>query len=198
MTRRVKPESDMGGSITLDAALHSSAPDAKSIMEHTNGHFDFVMVPKNFSAGIVDLWAVNLLSAIMTEVTEEEKSQINCVVVRFGIEEGLMEEKAIYMDTSNMRITGRAEIDFEFQELDLMLVPKAKNPEFFSLAVPIKIEGTFDDFGLGIGILRLTGSLVSFITSPIHVPIRRIFVNEIPEDGHEACRQAWTITGEEK
>jgi len=154
------------------------------------------MAPKNFSAGIVDLWAVNLLSAIMTKVTEEEKSEINCVVVRFGIEEGLMEEKAIYMDTSNMRISGRAKIDFEGKKLDLMLVPKAKKPEFFSLAVPIKIDGTFDDFGLGIGMLRLTGSLVSFITSPLHVPIRRIFVNEIPEDGQKACRQAWTITGE--
>lgn len=198
MTRRLKPESDMGGSFTLDAALHSTAPDQKSIMEHANGHFDFVLVPQNFSAGIIDLWAVNLLSAIMTEVSEKEQSEINCVVVRFGIEEGLMEEKAIYMDTSNMRVAGKAEINFRNRELYIMMAPKAKNPEFFSLAVPIKIKGKFDDFGFGIGIIRLTSSLVSFITSPIHVPIRRIFVNEIPEDGQEACRQAWTITGEEK
>jgi hypothetical protein len=109
-----------------------------------------------------------------------------------------MEEKAIYMDTSNMRVAGKAEINFKDRELFIMMVPKAKNPEFFSLAVPIKIKGTFDDFGLGIGIVRLTGALFSFITSPVHVPIRKIFVDEIPEDGQEACRQAWTLTGGEK
>jgi len=196
MTRRIKPDSDMGGSITLDVALHSKAPDANSIMEYANGHFDFAMIPQNFSAGIIDLWAVNLLSAIMTEVSEEEQSEINCVVVRFSIEAGLMEEKAIYMDTSNMRVAGKAEINFKNRELDIMMVPKAKNPEFFSLAVPIKIKGKFDDFGLGIGIIRLTSALFSFITSPVHVPIRKIFVDKIPEDGQEACRQAWIITGE--
>jgi hypothetical protein len=45
---------------------------------------------------------------------------------------------------------------------------------------------------------RLTGSLISFITSPVHVPIRRIFVDEIPEDGQEACREAKRMTKEEK
>jgi hypothetical protein len=73
----------------------------------------------------------NLLSSIMTEVSEEEQSEINCVVVRFGIEDGLM-----------------------------------------------------------------AGTLVSFITSPIHGPFRKIFAEKIPEDGVEACRLAWTLSGE--
>ncbi len=64
------------------------------------------------------MWAVNLISSIMTEVSEKEQSEVNCVVVRFGIEDGLMEEKAIYMDTSNMRVAGKAEIDFKTGEGD--------------------------------------------------------------------------------
>jgi len=198
MVRRAKPESDMGGMFFLNAALHSQAPDLNTMMEHAKGHFDFGLVPKNFSAGIIDLWAVNLISSIMTEVSEEEQSEINCVVVRFGIEDGLMAEKAIYMDTSNMHVTGKADINFINRELDIRLVPKAKKPEFFSLAVPIKVQGKFDDFGLGIGTARLAGNVISFITSPVHVPLRRIFADKIPEDGVEACRQAWTQSGETK
>ncbi len=110
MARRAKPETDMGGLLKLDAVLHSKAPDSSAIMANAKGHFDFALVPQNFSAGIIDMWAVNLLSSIMTEVAEEEQSEINCVVVRFGIEDGLMAEKAIYMDTSNMRVDGKAEI----------------------------------------------------------------------------------------
>jgi len=193
---RMKPDSDMGGIVTLDVEIQSTAPKIKGIMSNADGHISFALIPKNFSAGIIDLWAVNLLSAIFTEVSEEEKSEINCLVARFGIQDGIMEEHAIYMDTSNMTISGKADVNFIDRNLNLMLVPKPKHPEFFSLAVPIKIEGKFDDFGLGIGVLRLTSSLFSFITSPIHVPVRRVFSDDIPEDGHEACKQAWLITGE--
>ena len=101
------------------------------------------------------------------------------------------------MDTSNMRIAGKADVDFRSHKLKILLVPKAKKPQFFSLAVPIRVEGSFNDFGLGIGLSRLTGAVFSFITSPVHVPVRRVFVGTIPEDGKEACLKAWTLTDEE-
>lgn len=67
--RKKKPESDMGGFVTLDAAIRSTAPDMKSLMVNADGHIDFALVPENFSAGIIDLWAVNLISAIFTKVS---------------------------------------------------------------------------------------------------------------------------------
>ncbi len=196
VARRAKPGTDMGGKFKLDARLHSRAPDLASVMKHANGHFDFALVPENFSAGIIDLWAVNLLSAIMDKSTEKDESKINCMVVRFGIEDGLMEEKAIYLDTTNMRIAGKSEINFKTRELEVKLAPKGKKPEFFSLAVPIQVKGSFEDFGLKIGVLRMGGQLVSFVTSPFHVPVRRIFTKEAPADGIEACKAAWTKSAE--
>jgi len=171
MARRAKPGTDMGGKLKLDAQLQSQAPDLASVMEHANGHFDFALVPENFSAGIIDLWAVNLLSAIMDKSTEKDESTVNCVVVRFGIEDGLMEEKAIYLDTSNMRIAGKSEINFKTRELGIKLAPKAKNPEFFSMAIHIQVKGSFEDFGLK--------------------------TKEAPADGIEACKAAWTKSGED-
>jgi len=198
MVHRAKPDSDMGGKLTLNAVVHSQSPDLTSAMEHASGQFNFLLVPENFSAGIIDLWAVNLLSAIMDKSTEKNQSHINCVVVRFGIEDGLMEEKAIYLDTSNMRIGGKSEINFKTRELAIKLAPKAKKPEFFNMAIPIEVKGGFDDFDFDIGMMRMTGQVVVFVTSPFHVPIRRIFAKEAPADGIEACQVAWTKTGEEK
>ena len=100
---------------------------------------------------------------------------MNCVVVRTSLEDGVMEEEAIYLDTSNMRIAGKMGIDFKSRELEIKLAPKAKYPEFFSVAIPIQVKGSFDDFGLEIGVVRMAGQVVSFLTSPIHVPVRRIF-----------------------
>ncbi len=198
LARRAKPESTMGGILNLDILLDSTAPSLSALMANGKGHFDLAFVPVNFDAGIIDLWAVNLLSALASEVDGEPKSIINCLVASFIMEDGLMQERTIFMDTTHMSIEGEARIDFKTEEIKLKVKPKAKRPEFFSLATPVKVKGTFEDFRIGINKIRLTTTVASFITSPVHVPLRRLFVGERPEDGAEACRAAWDNRNIEK
>ena len=197
LARRVDPETDMGGVMSLDIGLESTAPAMADIMANANGHFDFALLPENFSAEVFDLWAVNLVSAIATEVDKDEASKVNCVVVRLGLEEGQLTEKAVFMDTTQMSVAGKVDIDFRSQEIDILMAPKAKRPEFFSLATPVKVHGNFDDFGVGVSKVRAARSAISFITSPIHVPIRRVFRKEVPADGRQACELAWEKTADE-
>ena len=198
IARRAKPGTDMGGTLYLDAKLHSVAPNLKQLMKNAKGHFDFGIVPKNFSSGIIDLWAVNLVSALMDKETEKDKSVVNCFIMRFGMQNGLMQEKIIYMDTTQMRVGGKAEVNFKTETIDMMMAPKAKEAEFFSLATPIKIEGTFEDFGLKIRKRDILATVFKFISSPVLVPVKRILVDELPADGKDACRQAWRYTGEQQ
>jgi hypothetical protein len=197
LARRLDPESDMDGVMSLDIGLQSTAPVKAEIMANASGHFDFALVPDNFSAEVFDLWAVNLVSSIAAEVDKDEASKMNCVVVRLGLEDGLLTEKAVFMDTTRMSVAGKVDIDFKSQEIDILMAPKAKRAEFFSLATPVKVQGSFDDFGMGVGKVRAARSAISFITSPIHVPIRRVFRKEIPADGREACELAWEKTADE-
>jgi AsmA-like protein len=191
MARRAKPESTMGGVLSLDIVLDSTPPELSDLMAYGRGHFDLAFVPVNFDAAIIDLWAVNLLSALASEVDGEPKSIINCLVASFAMEDGLMQERAIFMDTTHMSIEGEANINFKTEEIKLKMAPKAKRPEYFSLATPVNVKGSFEEFGIGINKLRLTTSLASFLTSPVHVPFRRLFSGERPADGDEACRAAW-------
>lgn len=197
LARRAHPATEMGGIMSLDVGLQSTAPEIADIMANANGHFDFALVPENFSAEVFDLWAVNLISAIATEVDKDAASKVNCIVVRLGLEAGLLTEKAVFMDTTQMSVAGKVDIDFTSQEIDILMAPKAKQPEFFSLATPVKVHGSFDDFGVGVNPVRAASSVISFLTSPIHVPIRRIFLKEVPEDGREACELAWKKTADE-
>lgn len=197
LARRAHPATEMGGIMSLDVGLQSTAPEIADIMANASGHFDFALVPENFSAEVFDLWAVNLISAIATEVDKDAASKVNCIVVRLGLEAGLLTEKAVFMDTTQMSVAGKVDIDFTSQEIDILMAPKAKQPEFFSLATPVKVHGSFDDFGVGVNPVRAASSVISFLTSPIHVPIRRIFLKEVPEDGREACELAWKKTADE-
>lgn len=166
----------------------------KGVMQGSNGHLDFGLWPKDLNAGLFDLWAVNVISALMTEVDKDEASEVNCVIVRFKIDNGLMQDRVVFADTSKMRVEGSAVVDFRQRTLDVRAGPKAKRPEFFSLAVPVGLSGSFDDFGVDINPIVLTGKAISFVTSPLHVPIRRIFRRGEPEDGAQACAQAWGAT----
>jgi len=111
--------------------------------------------------------------------------------MHFGMENGLMKDKIVYMDTSTMIIAGEAAIDFRKETINMRMAPKAKKPKFYSLEVPIKIEGTFKDFGLRLSKAGLLGSVISFITSPVIVPLKRALVDELPRDGKDSCLKAW-------
>lgn len=191
LARRAKPETKMGGRLNLDILLDATAPSIRQLMANGRGHFDLGFVPENFDARIIDLWAVSLLSALTSEVDSEPSSTINCLMASFEMDDGVMQDRVIFMDTTRMSVEGTAVIDFKARELSLQAKPKAKKPEFFSIAIPVEVSGKFDDFGIGVRPGHIVRTVGTFITSPVHVPLRRLFAGEIPADGKDACRIAW-------
>ena len=193
LARRIDPKSETGGVISVDVDLKTQGPDLKRVMDGANGHIDFGLWPQDLNAGIFELWAVNVISALMSEVDKDEASTVNCVIVRFQVDQGVMQDRVVFADTTKMRVEGSADVDFRQRTLDVRAKPKAKKPEFFSLAVPVGLKGEFDDFGIKINPVVLTGKAISFVTSPLHVPLRRIFKKGEPADGAQACVEAWSI-----
>ena len=191
IAREAKPDTDMGGFISLDVSLKSDAQNFDAIMKHANGHFRIGAYPKNFKSGIIDLWAVNLFTAVMSSV-EKDQSKINCAILELNIKNGMMNSESIVIDTSRMRVYGKAAIDFKKQTLDVEAAPKPKRPEFFNLATPVTVHGTFKDFGVDVSMLNLVGTVISFVTSPVVVPFERLFVKKLPENGSDVCFMDFT------
>ncbi|MBM9511868.1 AsmA family protein [Desulfogranum marinum] len=184
--RRQKPESKMSGLVNLDVDLYSSASTVNQIFANGNGYFDFSGHLDNLGAGIIDLWAVNLIAAIVSS-TEEEQSEVNCAVGRWKVEDGLLTPDVFFIDTSKIRICGKGQVDFRKNTVNLTVSPTPKKPEFFNLATPLKISGSFDDINFGLRKGALVGTAARFIASPLVVPIKRVFSDQIPEDGSDAC-----------
>jgi uncharacterized protein involved in outer membrane biogenesis len=190
LARRIRPDSNMGGWLSLDIDLKSRAKNLNAIMQHANGYIDFAIVPENFEANLFELWAVNLLTAVLPKLDSETTSKVNCAVFRFDIRDGQMEEDAIFVDTTKIQVGGEAQVNFKTNEVYLAMAPKAKKAEFFSLATPIQVKGTFNDYKIGVQSGGLIGTALRFITSPIIVPIQRIFSERVAADGHAACTAA--------
>ncbi len=189
LVRRANPKADMGGIINLDVDLKSSADSFDKLMANGTGYFDFSGRLENLKAGIIDLWAVNVIAAVASG-KDDKPSEINCVLGRWTMKEGLLKSDVFLIDTTKIRICGKGQVDFKKEHIDLKMAPTPKKPEFFSLATPVEVTGKFADFGVGIQSGGLFGTTIRFITSPVTVPLRRLFSKDLPADGADVCGMA--------
>ncbi len=159
-------------------------------MGGAEGHIDFGVWPKDLNAGLFDLWAVNLFTSVLPSL-DSEASKVNCLVGRFEIEEGIMRPTALLIDTSRIQASGDGIIDFKKNTIDFRAAPRSKKPQMFSAQTPIRIQGRFKDFDLGVSAGGVAGTVFRMITSPVVVPFEWIFTENAPAGGEAACGEAW-------
>jgi hypothetical protein len=186
LARQVDPDTDIGGTINLDVNLKTVAKNVSGLLKHANGHFDFSGHPVNLRSGVIDLWAVNLIASIVEQGAKDE-SRINCLVSRLKMEDGVLTPETFVIDTSRIRICGSGQADFKQGNFEFSVVPTPKNPQFFSLATPFQVSGKFTDFDMGIKPGGIIGTTVSWMTSPLHVPVRKLVGTKLPADGGDVC-----------
>lgn len=186
LVRRTKPEAKMGGLVNVDIDLQSEAATFDQMLANGNGYFDFSGQLTDLGAGIIDLWAVNLIASIVSR-TDENQSTINCAVGRWTVTDGILTPDIFFIDTSKIRICAKGAVDFKKERVDLVIAPTPKKAEFFNLATPLEVHGSFAEVDLAIRKVALVGTALKFITSPVHVPLQRMVNEKIPPDGSDAC-----------
>jgi uncharacterized protein involved in outer membrane biogenesis len=190
LARRIKPDTDLQGLLSLHMEINSRAPTLDALMQHADGRIDFAVWPKNFKSGIFDLWAVNLLAALVPAVDPAKESVVNCAIARFDLRDGTLTQDKILMDTSRMRVSGQGMVNFNTEALAFRLVPTAKSPQFFSLATPVGVTGTITDFKIGVSGSDVAETFARLFTSVIVVPIESLFGRKLPRDGADVCANA--------
>ncbi len=189
LARRTAPDSTMGGILDVDMLVEADSPDPNNLMAYADGRLDVSLRPVNLEAGLIDLWAVNLVASVLPVVSGGD-SNVNCVVAVLDLEDGIMTSRSILIDTSRIQVGGRASVDFHEQRVSALLQPRPKRPQFFSLGTPVKVDGDFEDFGVGVSALDLAGTAVRMVTDLATYPARLLFIRPLPKDGEEACAQA--------
>jgi AsmA family protein len=187
LARRIKPESDLQGTFSVKMAVDSRSQYLSDILSHGSGKIEFAVWPQNMESGIFDLWAVNVLVALVPAVDPGNASRINCAIGRFDLNDGKLVDRTILMDTSRMRVTGKGKADFGSEELELRMRPQAKKAQFLSLATPIRVSGTFTDFKVGVSPGDVIETVGRLATSIVWVPLQKLAGKKIPADGADVC-----------
>jgi uncharacterized protein involved in outer membrane biogenesis len=191
LARRVDPETDMDGWISLDIDIAGRAPETRTLLAHADGRLDFLVAPENIVTDVFDLWAVSLLRFILPYLDPSPRSTVNCVVARFDLEDGILNERALFLDTTGMVVRGDANVDFRKERFYAVLTPSPKKAEALNLRTRVSVKGGFEGFRIGVPPKEVFMTPARFVTSIVVAPIQRLFGSPLPADGEPTCRAAW-------
>jgi AsmA family protein len=190
LARRIDHQSGMSGVFSLDVDVSARTQHLSDIFKYGKGRIDFAVWPENLKSGLLDIWAVNVLMALLPAVDSSDESKVNCAIGKFVLADGKLSDRSILIDTSRMRVSGKGVADFTAGEINFYLQPRAKTPQFLSFAIPIELSGSFDDFSVGVSAADTVGSVGQFLTSVVWVPLQMLFGKETPADGQDVCAKA--------
>jgi uncharacterized protein involved in outer membrane biogenesis len=188
LARRIDKQSEMRGIFDMDIEVTARAKQLSELMRYGNGHIDFAVWPENMKSGLLDIWAVNVLMALLPAVDSTHESKVNCAIGQFTLQNGKLSHKRILVDTTRMRAFGKGNADFTTEQLQFRIKPRSKTPQFLSFAIPVEVSGSFDDFSVGVragDVLEVVGDM---LTSVIWVPLQSLFGKTRPEDGSDVCK----------
>ncbi|WP_354022267.1 AsmA family protein [Endozoicomonas lisbonensis] len=191
LARRIDPHTKMQGDVSFRMDIETVAETPEDLFSHARGDFGFAVWPRDFEAGIIDLWAVGLATAVLPRLGPGDPSQLNCAVGTFLLEDGQMKDNVLMLDTSNMQVLGHSDIDFTDEKINLVLVPRAKTAQIFGLSLPIMVTGSFNDFGFGVPSGELIVTTIRFITSPVVAPLRWLLEQPLDENGSNLCTRMY-------
>lgn len=89
------------------------------------------------------LWGGSLISALLpTNLLRKDQAEVNCVVARFKIQDGIARSDAILIDTTDVTIRGHRAIDLCTEELKFVFQPAPRRATLVSLGTPVTVTGT--------------------------------------------------------
>ena len=189
LARRLDHKSEMSGIFSLDVDVNAHSQYLAEIMKYGKGHVDFVVWPENMKSGLLDVWAVNVLMALLPAVDSTGESKVNCAIGRFVLGDGKLSDKSILIDTSRMRVSGKGGVDFNAEKIQLYVKPVAKTPQFLSFAIPVEVSGGFNNFSVGVRAEDVLGTVGQLATSVVWVPLQMMFGKKLPTDGSDVCEK---------
>ena len=131
------------GTIDVTAALAGKGYSGHELLGGANGRFILVGRQGRFGSRLLDLWGSDLVTTMLSPSWRRENvTQLNCVIARIGIENGVARSDTMLVDTNRITIGGTGTLDLKSEEINLAFAPRPKRSSLVSLAKPAVLTGT--------------------------------------------------------
>jgi len=128
-----------GGKAGLDARLEGQGITPDQMIKSLSGKVVLKGGAGEMSGNVVDFWGGNLFSTLLKGQTS--KTKVNCVLADFDVKGGVATSENIVIDTENVAIFGRGNVDLVKGHIDMVFTPRPKTASLITLATPVIVEG---------------------------------------------------------
>ena len=133
------------GSVSGVGGIDATGDSLASLMANGNGEIKMAMAGGDLSAVLIDLTGLHFGNALLSALGVPNKTQVQCFVGDLAMQRGVLDFKALTLDTGEAITNVGGNIDLGKETIDLALKTDAKHFTVGSVPTRINIGGTFKD-----------------------------------------------------
>jgi hypothetical protein len=131
------------GTLDITLRLAGKGHTLHEILGDANGQLIIVGQGGRFGSRRLDLWGSDLVTTMLSPSWRRENvTDLNCLVARVGIEDGVASSDSLLVDTRRITIGAAGTLNFKNEELNLVFAPRPKRISLVSLTNPVRVTGT--------------------------------------------------------
>ena len=167
------PNSPLEGMLSGRVKLHGTGGSVHKFASSADGSVSVVIPHGQIRAVLAELTGINLARGLGLLVTgDKHETALRCGVASFEARRGQLSARTIVMDTTNVLITGKGDVDLQNERLNIALQGKPKKIRLLRLRSPVKITGTLEQPKVGIDPAKTimqagAGALLATLLTPV-------------------------------
>jgi uncharacterized protein involved in outer membrane biogenesis len=157
--------------------VHGSGSSIHKFASTSDGAVSVVIPHGQISDVIAEFTGINVIKALGLLLSKgQEQTEIRCGIVDFKDHQGSLDTSTVYVDTSNVLITGRGKINLANEDIDLALQGDPKKSRLLRLRSPIMLHGTLlhpavgikaDKLAEQVGVAAAVGALLTPVAAAL-------------------------------
>lgn len=133
------------GKVRARINLEGIGDSIRESLATANGTLGLAMGGGAISLLAMEVAGLDIAETLALLDKKEKTVPVRCLVTSFVVQQGIMDARAIVLDTTDTVLTGKGAISLRNESLDLELIANPKDWSPLSVRTPIEIKGTFKD-----------------------------------------------------
>ena len=144
-------EPPLSGKLAGRVKVHGTGSSIHKFAAGADGGVSLIVPGGEVNQALAELTGINVTRGLGLLLTKNDaKTAIRCGVLDFQAQKGTLGAKTVFVDTTDVLITGRGGIDLNTEALNLSLRGEPKKLRFTRVRAPITLKGTLEHPSVGI------------------------------------------------
>jgi AsmA family protein len=136
-------EAPLKGSLVGRLKVHGSGASVHKLASSAEGSISAAVPTGEMNDAVAEATEIDVMKGLGLLLSPNQpNTQVRCGVVDFQAQDGTLASKSVFIDTTNVLITGHGTIDLRNEHLDLSMQGDPKKVRLFRLRSPITLHGT--------------------------------------------------------